>query len=152
MATWVNIMDIIYPVGSVYLNKSSISPASTIGGTWSQVKGGCLAATGYTGYADAGEFGGYFNIAVSNLPAHNHTPANSGEYFSTVKNISGQAGKWSLDRTASSPNFYLNGSIGGWSDIGMPLYTSSTGGAGFLSSPLCLIRLDQNSLVGGCNG
>lgn len=72
MATWVNIMDVIYPVGSVYLNKSSISPASTIGGTWSQVKGGCLAATGYEGYASAGEWGGTFAISINQLPSHTH--------------------------------------------------------------------------------
>ena len=72
MANWVNIMDIFYPVGSIYLSTVSTSPASIVGGSWAQVKGGCLAATGYEGYASAGEWGGTFAISIDQLPSHTH--------------------------------------------------------------------------------
>lgn len=72
MATWVNIMDIIYPVGSVYLNKSSTSPASTIGGTWTQIKGATLAATGANGFAGGVSYGGSLKISVNQIPSHIH--------------------------------------------------------------------------------
>ena len=39
MATWVNLMDIIYPVGSVYSSYTSTSPASRFGGTWTPITG-----------------------------------------------------------------------------------------------------------------
>lgn len=35
MSSWVNILDLAYPVGSVYITTSTTSPASTLGGTWS---------------------------------------------------------------------------------------------------------------------
>lgn len=35
---FVNLLDIIYPVGSVYFSTSAISPAESIGGTWTQVQ------------------------------------------------------------------------------------------------------------------
>ena len=39
MATWVNLLDVIYPVGSIYISNSSTSPSSVVGGTWVQVSG-----------------------------------------------------------------------------------------------------------------
>ena len=36
--SFVNLLDIIYPVGSVYFSTSAISPAESIGGTWTQVQ------------------------------------------------------------------------------------------------------------------
>lgn len=37
MSSFVNLMDIVYPVGSVYYSFSSISPATRFGGTWEQI-------------------------------------------------------------------------------------------------------------------
>lgn len=38
MSNFVNLLDIIYPVGSIYFSTSSVSPASSVGGTWTQLK------------------------------------------------------------------------------------------------------------------
>lgn len=46
MANFVNLMDIIYPVGSIYMSTNNISPASFIGGTWAQIQDAVLAASG----------------------------------------------------------------------------------------------------------
>lgn len=37
MSTFVNLLEIVYPVGSYYITTSSTSPASSFGGTWSCV-------------------------------------------------------------------------------------------------------------------
>ena len=37
MATWVNLLDVIYPIGSVYITSTTTSPASLVGGTWTQI-------------------------------------------------------------------------------------------------------------------
>lgn len=34
MLNFVNLLDIIYPVGSVYISFHSTSPAASVGGTW----------------------------------------------------------------------------------------------------------------------
>ena len=53
MSNFVNLLDIIYPVGSVYITFNTISPANTIGGTWELLKNVFLYssadATGTTG-------------------------------------------------------------------------------------------------------
>ena len=73
MASWINLLDVIYPVGSCYFSISSISPASIIGGTWSAMTGGMLGLTGSTGVATAGNNGGSRTISVNQMPKHRHT-------------------------------------------------------------------------------
>lgn len=73
MASWVNLLDVIYPVGSCYFSISSISPASIIGGTWVAMLGGMLGLTGSTGVATAGSNGGSRKISENQMPKHRHT-------------------------------------------------------------------------------
>lgn len=37
MTSWISLLDIVYPVGSFYMSTSSVSPASIVGGTWTQL-------------------------------------------------------------------------------------------------------------------
>lgn len=71
MATWVNLLDIIYPAGSLYISRNSTSPASIVGGTWTQIKGAVLAATGANGFAAQG-YGGNLAMTVYQMPTHTH--------------------------------------------------------------------------------
>ena len=41
---WTNILDVIYPVGSIYMSTVNVSPASTIGGSWAQITGRFIKA------------------------------------------------------------------------------------------------------------
>ena len=69
MSNYVNLMDVIYPVGSIYQSMSSTSPASTIGGTWEQIK------TFLYGSTSAGSTGGEATHTLTNdeMPKHRHT-------------------------------------------------------------------------------
>lgn len=84
MSNFVNLLDIIYPVHSMYITTSSTSPASSIGGTWTQITGGaCIAAdNGTSGYT------GSKKISISQMPRHNHPLVNNlgcgWEYNSTA--------------------------------------------------------------------
>ena len=64
------IVDMIYPVGSIYMSASIISPASLFGGTWEQIKDRFLLAAGST-YA-AGSAGGEatHTLTEDKLPEH----------------------------------------------------------------------------------
>lgn len=71
---YVNLLQVIYPVGSCYISFSSTSPASIVGGSWSQIKSGLMMAIGSTGAATAaGGTGGSRKISTNQMPAHQHT-------------------------------------------------------------------------------
>lgn len=65
-------LEIIYPVGSVYLSIEPLSPASIVGGTWSKKENGCLACAGTSGYANAGQSSGSSTISLEQMPSHKH--------------------------------------------------------------------------------
>lgn len=70
MATWVNLMDILYPVGAFYFSTKNTSPSSLIGGTWAQVsnaviRGVTSGAANYTSTNDR-------VLTAADLPAHSH--------------------------------------------------------------------------------
>ena len=71
--TWTTLLDVVYPVGSVYITGSETSPASTFGGTWSQVKSGLLGCAGSTGLAENLSTGGSSTISVNQMPSHAHS-------------------------------------------------------------------------------
>ena len=73
-ADWNTYLDLIYPVGSIYITTSSTSPASSIGGSWSKIEPGTfLMAAGEiynvlsTGRANT------HTLTVSEMPRHMHT-------------------------------------------------------------------------------
>lgn len=72
MPNFVNLLDIIYPVGSLYFSIFDISPADSIGGTWEQIKDAVLAASGDSYSTTVNTFGGNKAITVNQMPAHNH--------------------------------------------------------------------------------
>lgn len=72
--TSTSIIDLIYPVGSIYMSVNSADPGTLFGGTWQQIKDRFLLSAGDT-YA-AGNTGG---SAKATLPSHTHT-VGSGDY------------------------------------------------------------------------
>ena len=45
----INILDVIYPVGSYYFTSEAVSPAASVGGSWEQIEEGTfLCAAGDT--------------------------------------------------------------------------------------------------------
>lgn len=70
MATFVNMMDLVYPVGSIYQSMSPTNPGSIFLGQWTQIKEGFLRSA-----LNSGVTGGNANITLKaeNLPEHKHT-------------------------------------------------------------------------------
>lgn len=64
---YVNLGQVIYPVGAIFASTSSTSPSSMFGGTWSQITGdACLMAGTTVGST------GSKKITIENMPEHNH--------------------------------------------------------------------------------
>lgn len=66
--SFVPLLDLIYPVGSIYMSVNAADPGTLIGGTWERIKDRFLLSAGDT-YA-AGKTGG---SAKATLPSHTHT-------------------------------------------------------------------------------
>ena len=45
MSNFVNLLDIVYPVGSVYITFSDVSPVDSIGGSWEKIDGKFLQSS-----------------------------------------------------------------------------------------------------------
>lgn len=71
MPNFVNLLDIVYPVGSIYITTNATSPADSIGGTWTQIKNCLLAASGNI-YNSAGGYNGNDMLSSVAMPEHQH--------------------------------------------------------------------------------
>lgn len=71
-ANAIEIRDLIYPVGAVYISVNDINPQTFIGGEWERIKDTFLLACGNT-YAN-GSTGGAATVALTTneMPAHTH--------------------------------------------------------------------------------
>jgi len=67
-----SIVDIIYPIGSVYITLNTANPSALFGGTWERIQDTFLLAAGTT-YA-AGSSGGEatHTLTTAETPAHTH--------------------------------------------------------------------------------
>ena len=77
MSNFVNLLDIVYPVGSIYQSMSATSPADFIGGTWTKIK------TFLYGADTAKETGGEAThiLTIDEMPKHNHRTINQNCIF-----------------------------------------------------------------------
>lgn len=66
-------VNVIYPVGSIYTSVNNVNPSALFGGTWEQIKDTFLLSAGdsYT----AGNTGGEAShkLTMSEMPSHTHT-------------------------------------------------------------------------------
>lgn len=68
MSNFVNLLDVLYPVGSIYHSMNATSPASFIGGTWTQIKTFLYGAD--TAKVTGGE--ATHALTIAEMPNHNH--------------------------------------------------------------------------------
>lgn len=103
MSNFVNLLDIVYPVGSVFISNTSISPADSIGGTWTQLEDGsfiCQGTLEETGGANS------YVLKMSQMPKHSHTV-----YWGSVKSDGNVDIYWGGKALAKAPNTTWLGNI-----------------------------------------
>ena len=66
------LLDLIYPIGAIYISATSTSPATLFGGTWEQIEGKFLLASDTN--HEAGTTGGSETVTLTTaeMPAHTH--------------------------------------------------------------------------------
>ena len=77
MANWVSLLDIVYPIGSIYISVVDKSPAEIVGGTWTALYNTTMLrnydpSNVVDGQAPLGDWGGTNYITVDKLPGHKH--------------------------------------------------------------------------------
>lgn len=82
-----SLIDFIFPVNSVYISYSHVSPAELFGGTWTRIENQFLWAT--TSGGTIGQTGGEQNVTLttSQIPSHTHGfqySTNGGSSYSTA--------------------------------------------------------------------
>lgn len=67
------VLDMIYPVGSIYMSVNATSPSTLFGGTWEQIQDRFLLAAGnsYSGGDTGGE--STHTLTIDEIPDHGHT-------------------------------------------------------------------------------
>lgn len=124
-----NIIDLIYPIGSIYMSVNNVNPSTLFGGTWEQLKDKFLLGAGDT--YNNGETGGEatHTLTENEMPLHSHqehewniivsADGNTGSY---TPNYSGN--NWTIARDDRDWNTYrFTGSKGGGaSHNNMPPY------------------------------
>lgn len=119
MSSFVNLLDVVYPINSVYLSFSSTSPASIVGGTWSQITNRflyCTTSSNSTGGANT------VTLTVDQIPSHNHVTDMRVNWYNTVG--SGAATTWSTSTSlkVDYQDIYTKATGGGKSFNNMPAY------------------------------
>ena len=143
-------VDLIYPIGSIYMNMNSTSPEVLFGGQWQQLKARFLCGVGELDTANSSTFygatpGGYtiwagetagenlHTLSVNEMPSHNHgmqvagtplnTEGNTIGFRSGTNNGSGDFWNMCPTRTNSgSHNGWITYTGNNWSHNNMPPY------------------------------
>lgn len=90
------LLNLIYPVGSLYMSANNVSPQSFIGGTWERIQDRFLLAAGST--YSAGATGG----AATHTLTANEMPAHEGHMYDNFNSTG-----W-VDRGGDANSYYLN--------------------------------------------
>lgn len=116
MSVFVNILDIVYPVGSIYQSMEPTSPSEIIGGTWEQIK------TFLMGADESKLTGGEatHTLTTQEMPSHSHGLNNC------ITNNSGSTA-WNLmwgHHGAASGALSTDAAGGGQAHNNLPPYTT----------------------------
>ena len=129
-----DLLDLIYPIGSIYMSVNNLSPNNFLGGTWVAIEDRFLLSAG-SSYS-AGSTGGEAShtLTVAETPAHSHRPSNYSErdyVFQVVRSLgSASTGRF---KVASGTSYYTtcaNPSASDYKDmddITTASYTTSVG-------------------------
>ena len=120
------IVDMIYPVGSIYMSVNNVSPSTLFGGTWVQIQDKFLLASGQN-YTN-GNTGGSdtHTLNAKELPAHTHIIP---EHRHNIDELNLYRIQIENESTvdASSPGLYVNAEGSYIMQRGMVPYRAGTG-------------------------
>lgn len=109
----VSLVDLIYPVGAIFMSAVSTNPGTYLGGTWEQIKDKFLLAAG-DAYAAGAEGGSADAVNVSHThtqASHDHSPSGGSNYGFAIYKASGGVGRVKVS-TSSGTRYTFAGKSG----------------------------------------
>ena len=118
-----SLLDLIYPVNSIYISYSHISPAELFGGTWTRIQNSFLWGVAESG--TIGETGGEqtHTLTTNEMPKHRHT-SNTNLVNAAGSGTAATAASGSSYGFAYGSAYYGSYVGGGAAHNNMPPYTS----------------------------
>ncbi len=118
-----DLLNLVYPVGSIYMSVNSVSPATLFGGTWEQLKDKFLLGAGDT--YSLGTTGGSATHSHTLDSAYVQMRNVAGNYLNNIKDVDETwTPRWQLNINSETPtNVSQNAGIplGGTTDNGSSL-------------------------------
>ena len=113
-----DLLNKVYPVGSIYMSAVNVSPASFLGGTWQAIEQGrMLMAAGSSWQAGTTGGAAYHALTVQEMPAHDHSATETAAGGHTHGASTGSAGAHSHSgSTNNAGNHYHTGTTNGAGD------------------------------------
>ena len=108
----------LYPIGSVYISFNSTDPSTLFGGVWQRLKDTFLLVNGDQYAPNTTGGSATKSIAVSNLPAHNHTVSSSGSHTHSSANVTVSTAGNHSHTASTNGNHSHTGIKGGDNDDG----------------------------------
>ena len=102
----------IYPIGSIYISTSSTSPASFIGGSWTQITSDAYLKIVSSNAGSLGGTSAEHKIPISSMPSHKHNlsyrdgAASGSQWFLDPGTASAWAGSGSIGATGGGQAYY----------------------------------------------
>ena len=113
-----DLLNRVYPVGSIYMSAVNVSPASFLGGTWQAIEQGrMLMAAGSSWQAGTTGGAAYHALTVQEMPAHDHSAIETAAGGHTHGASTGSAGAHAHSgSTNNAGNHYHTGTTNGAGD------------------------------------
>lgn len=121
-----NLIDLIYPIGSIYMSVTYFDPATIFGGTWERLMdrfllgSGAIYGSGHTGGEST------HTLTVSEMPKHQHSVGygNTGGYVTLNSNNTKGSYllPWTADKGYSAADIVALEAGGGYAHNNMPPY------------------------------
>lgn len=111
-SSWI---DILHPVGSVWISHQSDSPATLFGGTWTQITDAALRASTSIGYTGSDTH----TITINEIPSHRH------DINDSITDDGTPNGHWKLlwgNHNNKNGNIYTSYVGGGASNVACPAF------------------------------
>ena len=110
-----DLLNRVYPVGSIYMSAVNVSPASFLGGTWQAIEQGrMLMAAGSSWQAGTTGGAAYHALTVQEMPSHDHSAVETAAGGHTHGASTGSAGAHAHSgSTNNAGNHYHTGTTNG---------------------------------------